>query len=86
MEPIFATASTGVVQIWTHTRSSPIEAYQWGSDTVHCVRFNPVETSILASTAGDRSVALYDLRGKTPIRKLVLEVNLQIMYKSTTNR
>lgn len=38
------------------------------------VRFNPAEPDLLASTASDRSLALYDLRSSTPVRKLVMQV------------
>ena len=44
----------------------------WGVDSVTSVAFNPVETSVLASTATDRSITLYDMRSSTPLRKLVL--------------
>ena len=38
------------------------------------MRFNPVEPDLLASTASDRSLTLYDLRSSTPIRKLIMQV------------
>jgi WD repeat and SOF domain-containing protein 1 len=53
--------------------SAPIQTFEWGVDTVLTVKFNPVETSVLASTAMDRSVILYDIRGKTPIKKIIME-------------
>lgn len=56
-------------------RTTPVKTFSWGSDTVITVKFNPVELDILASTATDRSVALYDLRGGTPIRKLIMAVS-----------
>lgn len=37
------------------------------------VRFNPVEPDVFASCGSDRSVALYDVRTQTPIRKLVMQ-------------
>ena len=39
-------------------------------DSVHCVRFNPVETSLLGAAASDRSVILYDTRETRPMRKV----------------
>ncbi|KAK3735678.1 hypothetical protein QZH41_011999, partial [Actinostola sp. cb2023] len=60
------------LDIWDSTRADPIHTYTWGVDTVHSVKFNPVETNILASTASDRSVVLYDTRGSAPLRKLVM--------------
>ena len=43
--------------------------FQWGVDSVHCVRFNPVETSLLGAAASDRSIILYDTRETRPMRK-----------------
>ena len=61
------------VQLWDSTRSSdPLHTYQWGADSIHCVKFNPSESCLLGSTAADRSVVLYDLRADKPMRKFVL--------------
>ncbi|RMZ57190.1 hypothetical protein APUTEX25_004024 [Auxenochlorella protothecoides] len=68
----FATAGVGVC-VWDHARSDPVHAFEWGADTVASVRFNPAEPDLLASVGGDRSVALYDLRSATPLRKLVMQ-------------
>ena len=46
-----------------------IDRLQWGVDSVHCVRFNPVETSLLGAAASDRSIILYDTRETRPMRK-----------------
>ena len=62
------------VDLWDHARSDPISSFQWGSDTVVSVRFNPAEPDLFASTASDRSLALYDLRSATPVRKLIMQV------------
>jgi len=32
------------------------------------------ESEVFAATGGDRSIALYDLRSSTPIRKLIMQV------------
>ena len=69
---MFATAGTAV-DVWDHDRSEPIHTFSWGSDTVISVRFNPAEADIFATTGSDRSIALYDLRTSTPIRKLVMQ-------------
>merc|ERR1712007_82474 len=37
-------------------------------------KFNPAEPALVASTAVDRSVGLYDLRGNAAIRKVVLKM------------
>jgi energy-coupling factor transporter transmembrane protein EcfT len=38
------------VSIWDDTRSSPLHSYKWGADSVLSVKFNPAESSLLAST------------------------------------
>lgn len=72
-QPQFATASS-VVQIWHETRSAPIQTLSNSIDSLHCVQWNPVETSILASAASDRSIVLYDVRAKSPVRTLVMKM------------
>lgn len=69
--PHFATAST-CVQIWDETRSSPLSSLSVSADSIHCVRYNPVEPNILASASSDRSIVFYDVRANTPVRRLVL--------------
>jgi DDB1- and CUL4-associated factor 13 len=54
--------------------TTPVSTYEWGCDTLTTVKWNPVETSTLASTANDRSICLYDIRTDTPVRKLILKV------------
>lgn len=64
-----------------YNRSSPIYTFEWGSDSVTTVKFNPVELDVFASCATDRSVILYDIRGNTPIRKLIMKVNFYFLVK-----
>jgi len=68
----FVTAGR-VVEVWDHARAQPLQAFEWGSDTVTSVRFNPAEAELVASTGSDRSLALYDLRMGAPLRKLVMQ-------------
>eukprot|EP00127_Corallochytrium_limacisporum_P003674 Clim_evm6s152 gene=Clim_evmTU6s152 len=67
----FSTAGFGV-QVWDHHRSDPIQTYDWGHDTVYSVRYNLVQTNILASTGGDRAIALYDTRVSSALQKVTL--------------
>ncbi|AES59575.1 putative transcription factor WD40-like family [Medicago truncatula] len=67
----FATGGAQV-DIWNHNRSQPVNSFVWGSDTVISVRFNPGEPNLLASSASDRSINLYDLRMDTPVRKMIM--------------
>ncbi|MEW5309648.1 MAG: hypothetical protein WDW38_001521 [Sanguina aurantia] len=43
------------------------------------VRFNPAEPDVFATTGGDRSLALYDLRSSTPVRKLIMQTRSNAM-------
>eukprot|EP00007_Cunea_sp_BSH-02190019_P005732 CAMPEP_0174237462 /NCGR_PEP_ID=MMETSP0417-20130205/8382_1 /TAXON_ID=242541 /ORGANISM="Mayorella sp, Strain BSH-02190019" /LENGTH=442 /DNA_ID=CAMNT_0015316219 /DNA_START=1 /DNA_END=1326 /DNA_ORIENTATION=+ len=70
----FATCGGPRVDVWSQERSEPINTFEWGSATVDSVAFNNVETHVLASVGSDRNIALYDLRGATPIRKLVMRM------------
>lgn len=67
----FATSGE-VCSIWEHSRNEPIKTFKWGVDTQHAIEFNPIETSLLASCASDRSIIFYDLREAKPLRKIVM--------------
>ena len=56
-------------------------SFTWGVDSVHSLKFNPVETNIIGSTASDRSIMLYDMRGSTPLRKVDLTWGLEIFTR-----
>ena len=71
-KPEFATAGT-TVQVWNMTRQVPLHTFDWGIDTVLSVRYNPVEVDIFASCGSDRSIALYDVRQQTPLKKLFMQ-------------
>ncbi|CAK7322713.1 unnamed protein product [Dovyalis caffra] len=68
---LFATAGAQV-DIWNHNRSQPVNTFKWGTDSVISVRFNPGEPNLLATSASDRSIILYDLRVSSPARKLIM--------------
>ena len=72
-EPTFATCGEKV-DIWDESRSEPVRSFTWGVDSITNVRFNPIEYNILATAGSDRTVALYDIRGSTPLRKVVLSM------------
>jgi WD repeat and SOF domain-containing protein 1 len=66
-------ATSGVqVDLWDHERADPIHSFQWGADSVVSVKYNPVDVNVLLSTASDRSLVLYDVRAKAPLRKLIM--------------
>jgi len=67
----FATCGE-VCAIWDEKHNDPLKTLKWGVDTLHTISYNPVETSILACCASDRSIILYDQREAQPLRKVVL--------------
>ncbi|MCJ1282687.1 rRNA-processing protein sof1 [Xylographa opegraphella] len=73
--PNFA-ASSSVISIYDLSRATaaPVQTLHWptSADTINALAFNQVEMSILASTATDRSIVLYDLRTSSPLSKVTL--------------
>merc|ERR1719361_2029085 len=70
---MFVTAGD-TVDVWDYERSAPLNSFEWGCERVIAARFNPAEPALVASTAVDRSVGLYDLRGNSAIRKVLLKM------------
>lgn len=75
-KPRFVTVGA-LVEVWEQSRSEPIQTYSWGADTISSVNINPVENEVLATSASDRSIALYDLRMSTPIRKIIMRTRTE---------
>lgn len=77
--PTFVASTSTGVDVFDRGKSAliPIQHFQWPTsvDTVNDVAFNPVETSIVGSSASDRSIVLYDLRTASPIHRLTLKMN-----------
>lgn len=67
------------VEVWDHDRFEPVRSFSWGADSVHCVRFNPVETHVVATAASDRTVSLYDIRTSLPLRKVVMAMKANMI-------
>ncbi|GAB1216956.1 hypothetical protein ATERTT37_006177 [Aspergillus terreus] len=75
--PSFAAASSQIsIYDLSRPSSTPSQTLHWPTsiDTITSVAFNQTETSILGSTAIDRSVIMYDLRTSQPLHKLVLRL------------
>merc|ERR1719382_551307 len=72
-KPMFVTAGD-TVDVWDYQRSAPLSSFEWGCERVIASRFNPAEPALIASTAVDRSIGLYDLRGNAAIRKVILKM------------
>lgn len=76
--PAFAAASSAIsIYDLSRPSSAPSQTLNWPTsiDTITSVSFNQVETSILGSTANDRSVVIYDLRTGSPLHKVVLKLS-----------
>jgi len=72
-KPMFVTVGD-TVDVWDYSRSTPLSSFEWGCERVITARFNPAEPALIASTAVDRSIGLYDLRGNSAIRKVLLKM------------
>mmetsp|Transcript_12826 Transcript_12826/g.35196 ORF Transcript_12826/g.35196 Transcript_12826/m.35196 type:complete len:447 (-) Transcript_12826:218-1558(-) len=72
-KPMFVTAGD-TVDLWDCHRSAPLNSFEWGCERVITCRFNPAEPALIGSTAVDRSIGLYDLRGNSAIRKVILKM------------
>jgi len=69
----FATCGEAT-QLWTKGRAVPSRTFQWGVDSVHHLKFSPVEVHLLGAAASDRSIILYDTREVGPIRRVVMNL------------
>jgi len=73
---VFASGGGAGVALWdaARSRSAPVQRLEWGADGVRAVRFNPAEPSLLVAAGGaDRALVLFDVRARTPVRKLVMQ-------------
>ncbi|XP_065058278.1 DDB1- and CUL4-associated factor 13-like [Rhopilema esculentum] len=73
VEDKFATCGEQV-EIWDESKAVPIRNFSWGLDTITSLKFNCVETHILGATSSDRGVFLCDIRGGSPLRKVVMKM------------
>jgi len=62
------------VKVWKEYRDSPIRLYNLGVSTIHVLKCNPIETTILAGCTHDRSIFALDTRQKTPLVKVVMKL------------
>lgn len=76
-QPSFA-ASSSVISIYDLSRpsSTAAQTLHWptNTDTITSLAFNQTETSILGSTATDRSIVMYDLRTSSALAKVILRL------------
>lgn len=74
-EPSFAAASSSIsIFDLNRPNSTPSQTLAWptNADTITSLAFNQSETSLLASTATDRSLVLYDLRTSSPLHRSIM--------------
>eukprot|EP01129_Flabellula_baltica_P001129 TRINITY_DN11041_c0_g1_i1.p1 TRINITY_DN11041_c0_g1~~TRINITY_DN11041_c0_g1_i1.p1 ORF type:complete len:461 (+),score=89.07 TRINITY_DN11041_c0_g1_i1:35-1384(+) len=71
---LFATTGGNTVNIWDIERSEPLSDIRYGIDSLGTIKFNPIDTHILCTTAQDRGIYLYDVRSALPIKKLIMEM------------
>ncbi|XP_051153568.1 DDB1- and CUL4-associated factor 13 [Leptopilina boulardi] len=69
----FATCGE-VCHLWDSSKSKPIKTFKWGVDSLHDVKFNPVQTNLMAVCSSDRGIILYDTREKGPLRKVIMSL------------
>lgn len=70
LDPLFVTGGA-LIELWDMQRSKPTTNLTWGCDNITAVRFNKLETNVLALAGADRLVVLYDLRTNSSTQKLV---------------
>ncbi|GJJ14787.1 hypothetical protein Clacol_009055 [Clathrus columnatus] len=84
-DPLFVTASN-VVHLWDESKTSPVSSLTFlGSvETINAVRFNPSETSVLASIGSDRTFILYDVRTGKAERRTIMQMRMNSLAWSPT--
>ena len=64
-----------VVSVWDTELRTQVADYSWGANSVHKVKFNPVETHLLLGAASDNSIVLYDTRERgRPTRRVIMDL------------
>lgn len=76
-ENYYAVGDTaGEINIYEQTgRTDAVMTFNWSTDTVNCLRFNPTEQNLLLACGMNRSFSMYDLRQNSPLRKISLAMN-----------
>ena len=70
-EKIFATSGE-TISIWNYERNTPLHKFKSGPDGYLRVKFNYTENNIILGTGYDRSITLFDLRTKNPLKQVIL--------------
>ena len=70
-EKLFATSGENIL-IWNYERNTPIHKFKTCPEGYLRVKFNYVENNIILGTAYDRTITLFDLRTKNPLKQVTL--------------
>ncbi|XP_033116003.1 DDB1- and CUL4-associated factor 13-like [Anneissia japonica] len=62
------------VDLWDINRTEPLRSFTWGTDSIHSVKFNPIEVSVFGSCTADRNIILYDMRANAPLKKVIMSM------------
>ncbi|XP_014208899.1 DDB1- and CUL4-associated factor 13 isoform X1 [Copidosoma floridanum] len=71
--PQFATCGHEC-NVWEYERNIPIKTYKWGNDTLNDVKFNQVQTNLLATCTSGNKVIIYDTRKTGPMRSVQMNL------------
>ncbi|CUV08004.1 unnamed protein product [Cryptosporidium hominis] len=69
---VLISSGVGGLHVWDRHRSTPLQEFEWGNETVYSAKINPSEPHIVATVSSDNSVGLFDIRSSTALRKVVL--------------
>lgn len=69
----FATGGKELL-LWDQKIFRPIQRLMWGVSPISKIDFNKNEPNLLSSLCCDRSIIIYDLRIKNPIKKILMEM------------
>jgi len=69
----FATGGKELI-MWDQKNFRPIQRLMWGVSSISKIDFNRNEPNLLSSLCCDRSIIIYDLRIKNPIKKIFMEM------------
>lgn len=72
-EDTFVTGGASI-QLWDVNRLNYILNLSWGADNVNRVKFNRLETNVLALTGLDNLIVLYDIRLNLAVQKTVTQM------------
>lgn len=72
-DTFFATGGKEIL-LWDQETFRPIQRLIWGVNIISKIAFNFCESNLLSSLCSDRSIILYDLRIKNPIKKIFMDM------------